>query len=401
MRIESLRLKNFKGFRDVTLKKIPPLCVVVGANGTGKSTLLDVFRFLQDCLNSNVKKALQSRGGFREVLSRGVDSTESISIEIHFHPEVQKKNELVTYLIEIGEEKGKITARREVLKYKQNARSAPINFIDLKCGKGIILDKQGFFKREDIQYKNIEHGNIAVAPDHLALQAVGQFPTLKIFYNFSSLIKKWHLSDFHIQEARGSKETIGADDHLSSSGDNLQRVARYLYDHHREVFEKIIQRMKHSVPDISNIIPQLTEDKRLFLQFQEAAFKDPFFDYSISDGTLKMFAYLVLLYDPEPHPLLCVEEPENQLYPRLLHELAEEFRAYTHSGGNRQVFVATHSSDFLNALRVDEVIWLVKKEGYTTIQKTADDEQLRIYMAEGDQMGYLWEQGFFHGVDPR
>ena len=59
-----------------------------------------------------------------------------------------------------------------------------------------------------------------------------------------------------------------------------------------------------------------------------------------------MFAYLVLLYDPKPHPLLAVEEPENQLYPELLYELIEEFRAYALRGG--QVFVSTHSPDFLN-----------------------------------------------------
>jgi predicted ATPase len=109
-------------------------------------------------------------------------------------------------------------------------------------------------------------------------------------------------------------------------------------------------------------------------------------------------AYLILLYDPNPHPLLCVEEPENQLYPRLLPELAEEFRAYSERGG--QVFVSTHSPDFLNATELQEVFWLVKKDGYTQIKRAAEDIQVSAYMHEGDQMGYLWKQGFFEGVDP-
>jgi predicted ATPase len=111
-----------------------------------------------------------------------------------------------------------------------------------------------------------------------------------------------------------------------------------------------------------------------------------------------MLAYLTLLYDPKPHPLLCVEEPENQLYPKLLGELAEEFRAYANKGG--QVFVSTHSPDFLNATRIDEVFWLVKENGYTQIKRANQDEQLVAYMREGDQMGYLWSQGFLQGVDP-
>jgi predicted ATPase len=111
-----------------------------------------------------------------------------------------------------------------------------------------------------------------------------------------------------------------------------------------------------------------------------------------------MLAYLVLLYDPNPHPLLCVEEPENQLYPQLLWELAEEFRSYAHRGG--QVFVSTHSPDFLNAVQLEEVFWLRKEDGYTTVLRAKDDDQIAAYMRAGDQMGYLWKQGFFTGADP-
>ena len=111
-----------------------------------------------------------------------------------------------------------------------------------------------------------------------------------------------------------------------------------------------------------------------------------------------MLAYLALLYDPAPHPLLCVEEPENQLYPSLLWELAEEFRAYADRGG--QVFVSTHSPDFLNATHIEEVFWLVKQGGYSSVMRARDDEQLAAYMAEGDQMGWLWSNRLFPGVNP-
>ena len=150
---------------------------------------------------------------------------------------------------------------------------------------------------------------------------------------------------------------------------------------------------------IGSIEPEATRDDRLLLKFQDGSFKDPFIDKYVSDGTIKMFAYLVLLYDPTPHPLLCVEEPENQLYPTLLLELAEEFRSYAHRGG--QVFVSTHSPDFLNAAELDEVFWLVKENGYTQVRRAKDDEQIAAYMDDGDKMGYLWKQGFFEGADPK
>jgi len=136
----------------------------------------------------------------------------------------------------------------------------------------------------------------------------------------------------------------------------------------------------------------------VLLKFQNGTFEDPFLAKFVSDGTIKMLAYLVLLSDPRPYPLLCIEEPENQLYPRLLEELAEEFRHYANRG--EQVLVSTHSPDFLNAARLEEVFWLEKQDGYTRIQRASDDEQIAAYMRDGDKMGYLWRQGFLGEVDP-
>ena len=176
-------------------------------------------------------------------------------------------------------------------------------------------------------------------------------------------------------------------------------MANRLYQGDPDVFGAIVDKMKKRVPGVFDIVPEPTLDGRLLLKFSDGSFKDPFIDKYVSDGTIKMFAYLLLLHDPQPFPLLCVEEPENQLYPRLLHELAEEFRLYTLEG--EQVFVSTHSPEFLNATRLDEVFWLVKEAGYAKINRAGDDEQFAAYMHDGDQMGYLWEQGFFKGADPR
>jgi predicted ATPase len=206
------------------------------------------------------------------------------------------------------------------------------------------------------------------------------------------------VSDFHINSARGRKEAAGDSEHLSESGDNLPLVAQYLYEQHPRTFKKILNTMTSRVPGIDKIEPRLQDDGYLTLRFKDGSFKTPFLDRYVSDGTIKMFAYLVLLHDPKPHPLLCVEEPENQLYPKLMTELAEEFRLYAHRGG--QVLVSTHSPDFLNAVNLEEVCWLVKKAGATEIRRAKDDTQIAAYMAEGDQMGYLWKQGFFTGADP-
>ena len=179
------------------------------------------------------------------------------------------------------------------------------------------------------------------------------------------LIENWHVSDFHISKARPEPEFAHAE-HLSTEGDNLALVIQYLYQKHRPIFDKVLKKLERRIPGLSNVEAKTTEEGRVLLRFQDGSFKDPFLARHVSDGTIKMLAYLVLLHDPDPHPLLCVEEPENQLYPSLLAELAEEFREYANRGG--QVFVSTHSPDFLNYTRLEEVFCLEELSAKTLLE---------------------------------
>lgn len=396
MKIESLRLQNFKAFRDVHLRNLPSFLVVVGANGSGKSTLFDVFGFLHDCLKGNVRQALDKRGRFREVLSRGCNPEKDvILIELQYRMEITGVQRLVTYSLEIGEQGGTPVVLREMLRYKRGRHGRPFHFLDFSQGVGYAITNEEDFHKED---EALDKEEQRVAPDSLAVKGLGQFERFKAASAFRQLIENWHVSDFHINAARGRKDAAGETAHLSQSGDNLPLVARYLYEEHPETFRHILDTMARRVPGVKGVEPQLMPDGYLTLQFQDGSFKTPFLDRYVSDGTIKMFAYLVLLSDPKPHPLLCVEEPENQLYPQLMAELAEEFRSYAHRGG--QVFVSTHSPDFLNAMALEEVCWLVKRDGSTEIHRAQDNAQIAAYVAEGDQLGYLWKQGFFDGVDP-
>ena len=395
MRIESIRLKNYKAFRDATLKDIPPFLVVVGANGAGKTTLFDVFGFLHDCLKNNVRHALDSRGRFKEVLSRDSDG-DSILIEIQYRMEIAGIERLVTYSLEIAERNNVPYVKHEILRYKRGRYGSPFHFLDFSNGEGYAITNEENFNQPD---EELTRENQKVSPDTLAIKGLGQFERFKAANAFRQLIESWHVSDFHISAARGRKEASGESEHLSETGDNLPLVAQRLFEQHPATFQMILDTMARRVPGVSGIEPKLQDDGYLTLRFQDGSFKTPFLDRYVSDGTIKMFAYLVLLHDPKPHPLLCVEEPENQLYPKLMLELAEEFRQYANRGG--QVLVSTHSPDFLNAVELDEVCWLVKTQGNTVIRRAKDNSQIAAYMAEGDKMGYLWKQGFFEGADPQ
>nr|WP_253257009.1 AAA family ATPase [Microcystis aeruginosa] len=381
-------------FKNIHIRDIPPFCVIIGANGTGKSTLFDIFGFLRDALKNNIRQALQIRGGYREIITRGQEQ-EDIEIELQFRMKILDTERLVTYQIIIGQNNNRPVIKREILRYKRGEHGKPFHFLDFQLGQGYAITNEEDFSKPDKELDREEQQ--LESNDILAIKGLGQFQRFKAATAFRSLIENWHVSDFHISEARGSKE-ISYAEHLSTTGDNIATVAQYIYQQYPEIFQQILEKMKQRVPGISSVEAKETEDGRLILRFQDQAFKDPFIDRYVSDGTMKMFAYLILLFDPNPHPLLCVEEPENQLYPTLLKELAEEFAHYSDQGG--QVFVSSHSPDFINAVPLASIFWLIKSQGITQIHRAADSEILKNLVAEGDLPGYLWNQGWFEGVAP-
>lgn len=388
MQIESIEIRNYRLFRKTILEDLPRLTIVVGANGSGKSTLFDVFSFLKEALAQNVAVAVTRRGGFRELVSRGEKGP--IGMMVKFR---ESGGRLATYHLEIAENGGRTVVDREILKFRRGQYGQPWHFVDFSRGKGTAITNEAAYGQEGVEAERKEYA--LEDPSVLAIKGLGQFKEFRVVSEFRSLIENWHISDFHITEARPSAEA-GFAEHLSTRGDNIAQVAQYLYENHPACFQKVLDAMKERVPGVNKVEAKPTEDGRLVLRFQDGRFKDPFIARYVSDGTIKMFAYLVLLYDPKPHPLLAVEEPENQLYPELLYELIEEFRDYARRGG--QVFVSTHSPDFLNGAQLDEIFWLVKKDGFTTIRRASESELLRSLTAEGDLPGTLWKQGLFEGA---
>ena len=391
MRIENIKIENYRLFRRAELRNLPQLTVVVGANGSGKSTLFDVFTFLKDALTHNVAAAVTRRGGFRELVSRGSDGPIGITVQFR-----ESGGRLATYVLEVATRNGRVVVGREVLRYRRGRYGKPWHFVDFSCGEGYAITNESVYGQEGVQEAREEF--TLDDPSVLAIKGLGQFQRFRVVSEFRSLIENWHISDFHISDARPSVEA-GYAEHLSTRGDNVAQVAQYLYQHHSECFDRVLEAMSSRVPGVSRVEARPTEDGRLVLRFQDHSFRDPFIARFVSDGTIKMFAYLVLLYDPKPHPLLAVEEPENQLYPDLLLELVEEFRDYARRGG--QVFVSTHSPFFLNGAGLEEVFWLAKENGFTKVRRASTSDLLKGLVAEGDKLGTLWRQGLFEGARPR
>lgn len=371
------------------------MCVFLGANGAGKSSLFDVFSFLGDCLKNNVKTALNRRGGFKETISREQEGDIEFEIKFRNNAEQEKKQPLVTYSLSIGLKDNLPIVKKEVLSYRRGKNGRPWKFLDIQEGAGTAIVNEEEYGSDKADEKR--DNQVLDSADILAIKGLGQFQKFKAISSFRKLLENWYISNFQIQAARTIND-VGISEHLWSGGENLSQVAQFIYENHPDTFKKVLDTMKKRVPGVSKVEATETEDGRIVLKFHDGSFKDPFIARYVSDGTIKMFGYLLLLYDPNPHPLLCIEEPENYLHHELLYELAEEFREYAQRGG--QVFISTHSPDFVNALKPEELFWLHKENGYTTIKSAAEDKDIKGLYNSGDLLGSLWRQKYLKGSGP-
>ena len=399
-RLLGIHIRNFKSLADVTLGQIsygqgealPALSCFIGPNGCGKSSLLDAFGFLSDCLREGIEAACDKpqRGGFSRLRTQG--SVEPLQFDLYYR-ETQNSRP-ITYSFQINEINGipvviseNLRQRRKGQKYGQ-----PFPFLRLTHGKGEVWAGESSEVAEGVTQQAIQLED----NDRLAITTLGQLSDHPRIVGFRSYIESWYLSYF-VPDAARRLPPIGAQKHLDRTGENLGNVVQYLERSQKERFERILGRIQKRIPGIRSIKTTKSPDGRLLLEFNEEGYRDPFYQQSMSDGTLKLFAYLLLLEDPEPPAFIGIEEPENGLYHKLLAELAGEFRQYAeHSQNKTQILITTHSPYFVDALKPEQV-WLMGKnaQGHTQVKRTADMPAIKELAQEGIPLGSLWYSEHF------
>lgn len=414
--IEGFRIRNYKALRDVTMgclwntqkvKPLTPMTAVIGENGVGKSSIFDAFGFLSDCLQHGVEEAcdLNGRGGFNRIRSLGTN--EPIEFEIYYREDHNSRP--ITYELSIAlDSTDRPFVAKERLRQRRKGQKTgrPFSFLVLEKGKGVawVEDHQGIKEDEtnpidlDSLIKELrrEESNETETVEldnyrKLGITTIGSLRQHPRISSFRRFIESWYLSYFTPNAAR-SLPLAGPQKHLSATGDNLGNVVQFMERDYPKKFQSILNRIAEKIPGIDKISTHDTPDGRLLLSFNDKGFSDPFYSQQMSDGTLKVFAYLLLLEDPDPSPFLCIEEPENGLYHKLLETLAFEFRSHaTGKKGSSQVFVTTHQPYFVDALKPDEV-WILEKQsdGFSTIRRASDDPLVLNMFDEGLTLGSLW-----------
>jgi predicted ATPase len=228
-------------------------------------------------------------------------------------------------------------------------------------------------------------------PSTPVIKVLRQFKMFPEALAVCEMMENQFIADFNLRLAKTAKPSDFENDTLTTDAENLAQVAKFIEAHNPERFSAILTSMRERIPGITNVDVKVTEDKRLQLRFQDGHFKMPFLSKVVSDGTVALFAYLVLLNSPAKWTLLCVEKPENGLYSEMLQFFYEDFIRYSEEHG--QIFVATHSSEFLNAADPEEVFYIVKENGFSKVVHVSSLPLIASLCRGGEKLGYLLDSG--------
>ncbi len=386
-RIESIRVENYRALRKVELDKLTPMTVLLGPNGSGKSTVFDVFNFLSECFQFGLRHAWDKRGRGKELKSRGASGPIIFELKYREKP----KTPIITYHLAIDEGSKGPEVVEEWLQWRRGTRGQPFRFLEFRRGIGRAVSGEEPDEKDQRIDTNLR------SPDLIAVNTLGQFTDHPRIAALREFITDWYVSYLSIDSTRNQPEA-GPQERLSQGGENLPNVIQYLKEQHAEHLERIFGVLRARIPRLERVDADPMPDGRLLLQIKDAPFAQPVLAKFASDGTMKMLAYLTLLYDPEPPRFIGIEEPENFLHPRLLPELAEECRA---ASERSQLLITSHSPFLLNAMRAEEVRVLYRDEqGFTQAVRGGDIPGIPEFMQAGASLGYLWMEGHFGLGDP-
>lgn len=403
-KIEGITIKNYGSLKYITLgrtfsyqyaRPLSNMTTIIGPSGNGKSTIADVFGFIADCLETDVEAACDAsnRGGFEQIRSQGVN--EPISFELYYRESSNTRP--ITYELSIDIDKmGRPYVREERLRQRVAKRGWPKSFLHLQNGSGFAFE--GNTGGQDDDTGAVDGTKIPVSLSDsrklgvVTLGAMKQYSRIEKFLKF---LQSWYLCYFTPDAAR-KIQTSAPQPYLDRIGSNLNNVAQYMYRENKNAFIKTLASIQKKLPGIERIEPLKMPNGQIVLQFWEKGFNEPFFSPKMSDGTLKLFAYYLLMHENNPRQLVFIEEPENGLYHHYLADLAEEMKKSAGNGFNKQLFITTHSPFFVNALQPEDV-WVLKKEddGFSHAMRASEYKFVKELTEEGVNVGDLWYDKYF------
>jgi predicted ATPase len=360
-RLSALEITGYRPFSGFSAA-LGDLTVIIGANAAGKSSLFDFLRFVSHAAQAPIPPQIDPRAVGKLIFHAGGEERLSFALTTDGAPPLRYEAEIIGPV-------GSARVARERLSVLAAEGAAPVVLLDLQNGKGTVRD--------------LSNGSASwsVPPNELALRRALD-PRLATISGLQGYIASWRFyGGFDTSSNAGVRRAVHTESEpiLAEDGANLSAVLHWLYLRNADAREELELRLRGSVPGFEALGLKPAGKGMVIGTWREEGIAEELTFADLSDGTLRLLCWLALLSSPDLPALICVDEPEVGLHPRVLPTLAG---ALEMASARAQILVATHSPHFLAQFKLDEIAVMRKESGRAVMVRPATSTALRREVEE-------------------
>ena len=380
-KINRIKIAGFRRLHNIDIP-VRSFMVLIGANGVGKTSLLDSFTLLSASASGNLNNTLSRFGGITNLLTRGKSEELFFLVDM----DVPGHNPL-DYKLHLSPKGTGYAISSEVLsQHRKGDYPQPFKHIDSTDG--------------DIRYYEIEENRI-IRPDweHNPLEtSLAQVP--KMFRQPEELRRilatatHYHVLDVSPRAPVKMPQPMKPATVPGPDGEDLVPYLYYLREGDRNRFEGIVDALRSAFPDFEELNFPPVAAGMLAMTWKDRKFTKPMFINELSEGMLRFLWLVSLLQSPNLSTVTMIDEPEVSMHPELLSLLADLMRE---ASRRTQLIVATHSDRFVRFLKPEEVVVMdIAEDDGRATATWADSLDLGQWLAEYG-LDEIWQMGRMGG----
>ena len=365
-RLTEVRIKGYRPFRDFSAS-LSPLEVMVGANGSGKSSLFEFLKFLRDSIYHEIPPEIIPGSIGQQIFhSSGPEKFQwDIEVDTGRPVPIRYQGELIGPIGRTKISYERVESSRPFSEqYKQ-----PYLFMDIKGNRGVVQNPNEGLKQTEIKQ------DLASKRNQSALSSMTN-PDMVILFELSEYIRNWKFySSFNIANERIRKSVpVEQEPVLREDAGNLSSVLHYFLTEHRPIFDELQQHLRSVIPGFKGLAVKARGGPGEVIAFwQETGVDQDLSLADLSDGILRLICWICLCLHPNPPSLICIDEPDQGVHPRTLPILAGLFEK---ASGRTQILLATHASYFLTQFDISQIAVFRKENGEAKFIKPGDSPVL-------------------------
>jgi len=387
MKLPAMRIqaRNFRSLAGVDLR-LGPLNVLIGPNGSGKTNVLNVLRFLATTVRFDLSAALQEWNGFDHIQRQ---SAKPGAVELVIEGLVTANSSETApdrYRLRLARHGQSISRQEEFTFKRKDGRGRRITVSGDRVT--IYEDEQETFSRSLASSQTTGLATLPKLSDSEGGLGIR---------SFTEFLSRILVFEPDVSAARQPAREYGAT--IAQDASNLADALNRIRTRDPDSWELLTQELARCLPGLRSVqlVPVGGASKAVSVQLRERGVAAPIDLADASYGTVRLLALLAALHEPAPPPFMAIEEIDHGLHPYAMDVLLDRLRA---ASRRTQILAATHSPTLVNRLRPEEIIVCDRdpETGASVIPAASADEIARAVQASDWGPGELWFSGVIRGV---